>query len=84
MVEVLFFASIRERLGVDRLSLALPAESLTVGLFKDYIIEQHDAQWAEVLEADNVIKAVNQQVVDDDYCLSDGDEIAFFPPVTGG
>ncbi|HEB28031.1 MAG TPA: molybdopterin converting factor subunit 1 [Porticoccus sp.] len=84
MVEVLFFARIREQLGVDRLSLALPSAPINLQQFKQYLIENNDPSWAEVLLADNVVKAVNQEVVDDNHCLSEGDEIAFFPPVTGG
>jgi molybdopterin synthase sulfur carrier subunit len=84
MVNVLFFARIREQLGVDRVSLSLPSTPTNLAQFKQYLIDNNDASWADVLLADNVVKAVNQEVVDDDYKLSDGDEIAFFPPVTGG
>ncbi|MFA7553002.1 MAG: molybdopterin converting factor subunit 1 [Spongiibacteraceae bacterium] len=84
MVTVLFFARIREQLGVDRLSLALPEGAVSLGAFKLQLLANNDASWAEVLLADNVVKAVNHQVVDDAYMLQDGDEIAFFPPVTGG
>ena len=84
MVSVLFFAQIREQLGVEGLSLALPQQPITLSQFKQYLVDHHSPDWATILMADNVIKAVNQQVVDDDYCIKEGDEIAFFPPVTGG
>ena len=41
-------------------------------------------RWREVLTRPNVIRAVNQCVVTDNARLHDGDEVAFFPPVTGG
>ena len=84
MLEILFFASIRERLGVQRLSLPIPAGAVTVQSFRQSLIDNHNQDWAEVLLADNVITAVNQQVVAADHQLHEGDELAFFPPVTGG
>ena len=84
MVTVLFFARIREQLGVDHLSIALPQEPFTLSQFKQHLVDIHSPDWSAVLMADNVIKAVNQEVVDDNHSLKEGDEIAFFPPVTGG
>ncbi len=84
MVTVLFFARIREQLGVERLSLALPQEVISLGQFKQHLVDSHNPDWSTALMADNVIKAVNQKVVDDNHSLKEGDEIAFFPPVTGG
>jgi molybdopterin synthase sulfur carrier subunit len=86
MISVLFFASIREQLETDRLSITADASVniLTVEQLIFYLASTHDQSWLQILSADNVIKAVNQQVVDNTYALSDGDEVAFFPPVTGG
>jgi molybdopterin synthase sulfur carrier subunit len=86
MISVLFFASIREQLQTDRLSITADASVniLTVEQLVVYLASTHDQSWLQILSADNVIKAVNQQVVDNTYALSDGDEVAFFPPVTGG
>jgi molybdopterin synthase sulfur carrier subunit len=84
MINILFFASIRERLGLSCLSIALPDENQRLGTVIQHLIAQSDPQWSEVLLAGNVVKAVNQRVVDDDFILTDGDELAFFPPVTGG
>ncbi len=83
MIEVRFFARIREQLGVDRMTVAA-APGLTVGLLREQLIADRDHRWKEVLEAGNIVKAVNHQVVDDGQSLNDGDEVAFFPPVTGG
>lgn len=84
MIEVLFFASIREQLGTERISMPLPMTLMTVAAFKEAILSEHASHWAEVLNAKNVITAVNQQIVGPDHVLADGDEVAFFPPVTGG
>ena len=84
MVQVMFFSLIRERLDTDKVSLSLPMPGMTLLAFTEHLIDTHDAHWREVLTSANIIKSVNQRVVDNDCCLSDGDEIAFFPPVTGG
>lgn len=80
-VDVLFFASIREQLGVDhlRLPLARNADALIEALGAE-----RGAQWRDALRAPNVIVAINQRVADVQTELRDGDELAFFPPVTGG
>lgn len=84
MLRVLFFASIRERLGHASLSLEPSAECSSV----QDLIRRLDAQeipgCAALLEADNTLIAVNREVVGAQYALADGDEIAFYPPVTGG
>jgi molybdopterin synthase sulfur carrier subunit len=80
MQTVLFFARIREQLGESQLQCA-SVDNI------DTLIEQlatRGAHWAEVLRAPNVIVAVNQVVVAVTQPLRDGDEIAFYPPVTGG
>lgn len=81
MIDVLFFASIRERLGVDKLSIE---HALTIDQLIAQLIDREGNAWAEVLYAPNVIVAVNQQVADRSCALEPGDEVAFFPPVTGG
>ncbi|MFT4521076.1 MAG: molybdopterin synthase sulfur carrier subunit, partial [Halioglobus sp.] len=40
--------------------------------------------WRAVLQQNNLIRAINQSVAHANCTLSDGDEVAFFPPVTGG
>ena len=84
MIDVLFFASIREQLGTGRLSLPLEAEHSTITSLRKHLIADQGGSWGDVLCADNVVIAVNQEVVNDQYVLRDGDELAFFPPVTGG
>lgn len=84
MVKVLFFARYRELLGLSEYRVSHVPVDTSIGLFKRQLIAENDPLWAQVLEADNIVQAVNQTVVDDDYVIVDGDEVAFFPPVTGG
>ncbi len=81
MLTVLFFASIRERLDIERLTCA--AERNVDALIST-LSRTRGSEWAEILRAPNVIIAVNHEVVTPDRALQAGDEVAFFPPVTGG
>jgi len=73
---VRFFASLRERLERDEVVLAT-SEAATVA-----------EAWSQATDGaplpPNVLVAVNQEYAATDHALHDGDEIAFFPPVTGG
>lgn len=84
MLEVLFFARLREQLGVDRLQVPFSERVATLAALQDYLISEHGPDWAQALQAENVLRAVNQDMAELDVVLSAGDEVAFFPPVTGG
>lgn len=81
MLTVLFFASIREQLEVDRLQWP---EAADVHTLVAALGEARGERWSAVLNAPNVIVAVNQDVAERGQPLRAGDEVAFFPPVTGG
>ena len=83
MLTVRFFARLRETLGCEQLQLPLGEQALTVTDIRRQLSERGEA-WAQALAEDNLITAVNQTVVTDNPTLVDGDELAFFPPVTGG
>lgn len=81
-VKLRFFASLRERLGESG-ALALPVGS-TVGDARDALVAQGGAH-AEALARGRAVRAaVNQKMAAEAAVLADGDELAFFPPVTGG
>ena len=84
MIDVLFFARIREQLSTDKLVISLTTADCSVAQLRQQLIDENGENWQQVLCQDNIVKAVNQQVVEDDHRLVDGDELAFFPPVTGG
>ncbi len=83
MLKVLFFAKLREELGTGELSFAAEQAATTAQL-REKLAEANGERWRASLFADNVIIAVNQEVVDWSQPLQAGDEVAFFPPVTGG
>ena len=83
MVKILFFAGLREALGRGSESLELPAGAVTVGALRDTLVARGEA-WAALAATKNLRVAVNQQMVGFDAAVKSGDEIAFFPPVTGG
>jgi len=82
-VKVLFFAGLREALGVGSESLALPDGIGTVGALRDNLATRGEA-WSALATTKNLRVAVNQQMVGLDAAVRPGDEVAFFPPVTGG
>jgi len=84
MIKVLYFARLREQLGADAEELeALP--ELTDMSRLTHHLRQRGGVWAEVFgERETVLMAVNQEVANGDTPIKDGDEIAYFPPVTGG
>jgi molybdopterin synthase sulfur carrier subunit len=84
MLKVLFFARIKEQLNCSGLDLEWPGAATDLDALQRQLCAQHGGKWAEVLGQDNMIRAVNQTVVDGNSALRDGDEVAFFPPVTGG
>ncbi len=81
-IHVRFFAAIREAVGTA--SLSLDTEAATVGALRDELIARGGV-WAEALARGRSVRvSVNQTMADDTVSLSPGDEVAFFPPVTGG
>ncbi|WP_421188455.1 molybdopterin synthase sulfur carrier subunit [Aeromonas sanarellii] len=81
MIKVLFFAQVRELVGCDELSL--PCDYASADALRAALSERGD-KWALALESGKLLVAVNQTLVPLDTPLKDGDEVAFFPPVTGG
>jgi sulfur-carrier protein len=83
-VTVLYFARLREALGCDSEQLALPADARTVGALRDLLRARGGAWELELAAAKPVRVAVNQTMARMDTRVNPGDEVAFFPPVTGG
>jgi molybdopterin synthase sulfur carrier subunit len=82
-VKIVFFASLREALGVDALDLQI-SRPCRVSALISQLVDQHSPEWLEILTAENIRIAVNQDMINEDVDISDGNEVAFFPPVTGG
>ncbi|HBO21745.1 MULTISPECIES: molybdopterin synthase sulfur carrier subunit [unclassified Providencia] len=81
MITVLFFAQVRELVGTDRLELTENYQ--TVEELRQALSLKGD-RWALALEDGKLLAAVNQSFVSLEHSLVSGDEVAFFPPVTGG
>ncbi len=84
MLTVVFFGRVREQLGSDRLEIPWSDTYANLDTLQAHLCEEHGGNWEAVLAQDNMIRAINQTVVTDNLALADGDEVAFFPPVTGG
>ena len=83
-VRVLFFAGLREQLGAAALDVELPAGAATVGALRAHLRGRGGAYESALGEKKALRMAVNQEMVRASAPLRAGDEVAFFPPVTGG
>ncbi len=83
-VRILYFAWLRERMGRGEERLALPPGVATVGELAAWLRERDDAGARAFAEIATVRAAVNQTFAQPSAAVQDGDEVAFFPPVTGG
>ncbi|MFT7246883.1 MAG: molybdopterin synthase sulfur carrier subunit [Candidatus Azotimanducaceae bacterium] len=82
-VTVQFFASLREDLGKDRMSIVLDG-SLSVSDLVTKICAAENTAWQNALGSPDILVAVNQTLVERTHLVQPGDEVAFLPPVTGG
>ena len=81
---LLYFAWVREQIGRDAEEIVLPSDVQTVAALLDWL-RSRGGGYASALEDLSVIRvAVNQEFAAPDHAVADGDEIALFPPVTGG
>lgn len=82
MIKIVFFAALREQLGCSAISL--PASNITtIDEVKKALVIQHP-HWHEFLSSQTLLSAVNHTMVNAEHSVKSGDEVAFFPPVTGG
>ena len=83
MIRLRLFASIKELTNTEE--ELLPFENLKTVKDLKQVLSFRGSSWGVVFSGEMVIKtAVNKELVSDDFNLKDGDEVAFFPPVTGG
>jgi molybdopterin synthase sulfur carrier subunit len=87
-IRIKLFSTLREALGESEFQLNLseisgsPAEVDVAAIKK--LLSQRGADWKEALNQPNLVHALNHKVVFTDALISEGDELAFFPPMTGG
>lgn len=83
MVRLRYFARLRESLGIGEEQLELPEGIHTVGELTSLLMARGDP-WQQALSNAQLTTAVNHEIVKADTLINSGDEIAWFPPVTGG
>ena len=84
MVTVLYFARLREALGTGSEELELPVSRIDIATLKQTLASRGGPWAREFGQSKSIRAAVNQQMASAETLVSDGDEVAFFPPVTGG
>jgi sulfur-carrier protein len=83
-MRILYFAWLRERVGVAEETVSPPSDVTTVASLLDWLRSRGEA-YAKALENSAMVRvAVNQDYAQGDHPIAAGDEIALFPPVTGG
>lgn len=83
-IKVLYFASLRDAIGRGEETVELADDATTLSGVRDALVAKGDP-WAHAFRnLKRVRGAVNQDMAEDDAAVKDGDEVAFFPPVTGG
>ena len=83
-LKVLYFASLREKVGKDAEELDVPAGVATVAALRSHLKERGGSYENAFSEKALLRAAVNQDMAQPSARLKAGDEVAFFPPVTGG
>jgi molybdopterin synthase sulfur carrier subunit len=83
-VKVLFFAALREQVGASSEDVDLPGEKSTIAALRAHLAAR-GGTWQSALSEKKLLRfAINQDMAAPDALLKAGDEVAFFPPVTGG
>ena len=81
---VRFFASVKEQLGKDVEEIDVPAAIGTVAALRAHLMKR-GGDWQTVFAEKKLVRAaVNQEMVQPAAAIKAGDEVALFPPVTGG
>jgi len=83
-VTVLYFAWLRERAGTGEEKFALPAKVDTVAALMAWLAGRSSGHAAAFAQSRSIRCAVNQDFAGPETPVRPGDEVAFFPPVTGG
>lgn len=82
MIRILYFARLKDELELSEETLDYSPSLATISDLKSLLATRGE-RWQKAFKR-TTLTAANQEVVNDSYCIEDNDEIAFFPPVTGG
>jgi len=84
MIKILYFARLKESLGKTSEDFELPYANFTVATLITLLSSRGEAWSREFGKSGNLRAAINYDVALESSVIRDGDEVAFFPPVTGG
>ena len=83
-VKLFYFARVREAIGVDREELDLESDIKTVSDLIE-VLKSRGSHWQDMFSMSTTFRmAVNQEMVEATHKINANDEVAFFPPITGG
>ena len=83
-VKLFYFAKVRESLGINQEEIDLVNNIKTVADLID-VLKNRGIQWQSIFEMSSSLRvAVNQELVETNHAINANDEVAFFPPITGG
>jgi molybdopterin synthase sulfur carrier subunit len=83
-LKLVYLARLRDALGSSGEEVPLPSGVADVDAVRGWL-RQRDGAWATELAPGRAVRvAVNHEMVEGAHPVRDGDEVAFFPPVTGG
>jgi molybdopterin converting factor subunit 1 len=83
-MRILYFAQVKARVGKGEERLTPPPDVTTVAQLMRFLQARGEGYAEAFADAGRVRAAVNQEFAGPDAAVADGDEVAFFPPVTGG
>ncbi|MDE2200347.1 MAG: molybdopterin converting factor subunit 1 [Rhodospirillales bacterium] len=83
-LHILYFAWLRERVGLGAEEVTPPPGIATVGALAEWLAGRSPGHGAAFAQRASIRCAVNQDFAGPDTAIHPGDEVAFFPPVTGG
>jgi len=84
LITILYFARLKESLNYSTEEIDLPADVNSIAALKLHLAKRGEA-WANLFNGQQTIRAaINHALVENDEVIKNGDEVAFFPPVTGG
>ena len=83
-IKLFYFAKVREVLGIDREEIDIETDIKTLAELIVFL-KLRGSQWQSIFDMSSSYRmAVNQELVEANHTINANDEIAFFPPITGG
>ena len=83
-MKILYFAWLRQKTGIDAEDVEMPPEISDVAGLLDWLKERNSNFADALADFDSIRVAVNQEFAELDAPVAQGDEVAIFPPITGG